>query len=201
MYLLIKLYVSNTYNKIFDYFFKVREIHVVENNIKKSIMTKYIFYCFFNYLISYLLKLRKVFDIKKDIVQIIKKNKNNNQICIISKNNINFDQINEQLDSITDTQNNGSVIYRKFHIYDDNNDICFKDYLIKYKDHYKLFDNTVENILLFNNIYITGNPIVNITFWKNSETIHVSVLYEDIKNLHISDLDHINSNNDILYMT
>jgi len=184
-----KLYISNAYNSVLDSIFKIKEINIIDDGKKKSVMIKYLMYCYCNYIIYWLIKMRNIFDIKNDIIHFTKKTNNCKKVCILSKKNIDFDYVNTKICNIDDNLNMGNVIYRKFHIYDDKNDVCFKDYLIKYRDYNKCFDNTVENILLFNNINIIGNPPVNIIFRNNLQSTNITLPYENIRAMHISDFD------------
>ena len=187
-FLMVKLYISNSYSKVSDYFMKVKEVSIVDGNKRKSVYVKYLMYCYCNYIISLLLKIRKYFDVKNKLVQVSTKTNYGNQLCILSNDAINFEYVDDQVSNVDMVQSMGNIIYRKFRIHDDTIDLCFKDYLVKYKDCSKRYDNTVGNILLFNNVSIMGNPDVDIVYRNDSGSHTVNCLYADIRDLHIADI-------------
>lgn len=177
-----------------DKIFTIKKIHVINSGKPTSVRSKYIVYCYINYVINLLLKLRKLVEIKNKLLQVTKKTADGLKTGILVPDSIddeNFGCMETKLDCIEENNDMGNVIFRKFNICDEHNNVCLKDYLIEYKDYDKNFDNTIENILLFNNVNIIGNPLVEISYRKDSVTNNLQILYNDIKTKHICDIKDI----------
>ena len=75
----------------------------------------------------------------------------------------------------------------KFEIHTSNNEqICLRKYLIKYRDFEKNHHHTLNNILLFNNIDINVNSLLKINRFSSGEKKEYVLLYDDINHHHIT---------------
>ena len=66
--------------------------------------------------------------------------------------------------------------------------VCLKEYLIKYRDPTKQYDNTLKNIILLNKIETDDNTTINITKYQDYKFITNKLQYQDYADLHITDL-------------
>lgn len=191
--ILSKTYVYKLYYLFMTYMFNIKEVSIINNdNIKENVTFNYYLFAFINYIISLLEKLKSVIDIETNLVHIIKRTKNGESYMVLHNDiqNISLSSVDNILDHPKE-QYMGNVIYRKFCIKQPDNDICCKEYLVKYTDVSKKYNNTMEHVLLFNGVNIEGNPDVEISMRKHKSSVNLKIAYDDIKRLHINDFENI----------
>jgi len=97
-----------------------------------------------------------------------------NPILTLSANNFS--------DSLYETKNN-TRIFSQFML----NDICLKQYLIKYKDDAGLYNHTLTNILLLNKIIIIpDNSYIKLTYFERARKKSTQISYNSVKDKHIN---------------
>lgn len=103
----------------------------------------------------------------------------NSEIClnqIINQNSTN--QVEKVYESKTNTR-----IFSQFML----NNLCLKQYLIKYKDDSGLHNHTLTNILLLNGIStIPNNSFVKLTYFERARKKSAQISYDSVKDKHIN---------------
>lgn len=193
-YLVAKMHVHNTYARVKRCITDTnRVIAVGTDGEQKSVLLRYYAVRFLIYIINILSMIKSRLDIKVDKIQIEKDYESGEKTVIVDSNihnkevtlssTINFLQ-NDSRDNIM-----GNVIFLKFEIVDpQNGNICLKDYIIKYRDHNKVYANTLNNIIVFNKINIVEDDSqLNIVFFKNGQRKTFIAPYKECYTKHISD--------------
>ena len=82
-------------------------------------------------------------------------------------------------------------VFLKFQLQiDEDTTHCMKDFILRYNDPEKLFDNTLQNILEMNgiNINIDDNITINATLFKDFKMIPITIPYSQYKDYHLNNL-------------
>lgn len=104
-------------------------------------------------------------------------------------------------DAIKYIDNNGYVddiigrIFIKINLVDGQKSYCLKNNILKYKDSEELFDNTLGNIIAFDeNIPgpISSSARIIMTFFENRKKYDLDISYDECKTKHINYLNRIN---------
>lgn len=165
----------------------IKEVSMIDTFGNKYYKTvNYVIYMIIDYIINILKCLRNMYDIETDNVQIITYNKS----LILRKNNMfNFKYIKNM---INDQDNNmrtfNKRIYSDVQLLGPIRQLSFKPYMEKYSDPNKIYDNTIENILLFNNININDHNSMELSYRKEGKPTTLKIPYCEIKNKHIGDI-------------
>ena len=195
-------------NNIYNYFSDTEDVYVFNEktkNIEKCYYKYMFFIIFYNsykylnktnsyYLINgllhpfrnILLSASTIFNIKFNKICVKKRTKYGPKFLIKQ-----FDQVSTFKTMVEYTNKNNYIVpcvlnkaYIKF-IVTGNKIVPFQQFLIPYGDPNKLYDNTLENILLFNNYSINKNKVV-IKLLENSKPIKKEYNYDKVKGFHIS---------------
>jgi len=176
-----------------------KDIKIINDSTQKpqNIFWRFHLIRIINYFIRMLKICRNKLDMECHKVQIIRDMPTGEKIQIIdsqmdpNKKPIYIkDILKHHLDCYVDNLLTG-IILLQFKINNTNDklldDICLKNYMIKYKDRKKYYHNTLENIILFNNMEIdTDNAIIIINLFKNGKKICYNIPYNECKNKHIN---------------
>lgn len=177
-----KLLVTNTkefivYNELYD---EKHHIKVKYCTLKCLLFAKSVV----NYLI-------KQTDIIVDKIQCTKEfNDGDTTVIISSKSHLS--KLIKKTDNICSTNSLGNTLFYKFEITSPNfESVCLKKYVLKYRDFNKLYNNSLYNICVFNdvNVNMLNSPDckVNVTLFKEGKFITNSLDYNKCKDLHIND--------------
>lgn len=82
---------------------------------------------------------------------------------------------------------NTNILFKCQLVNDDQSKVCLKEYVLKYNDSSKIFDNTLANILKVNNIVPTQDTKLEITIFKNTRLQQLNILYYKYKDYHLND--------------
>jgi hypothetical protein len=161
----VDIYHNDTHTNILYRYYLLKSLYVLLN------ITKLIY--FFDNFINNLCKLNP-----KTLIQC----KKNDRIIILETDNL--------LTLIQDNNYRGDNqltegVYLTFSL---NDDVCLKEYLIKYRDPSKQYDHTLKNIILLNKIDTDDNTTINITKYHDYKFITNKLQYNDYADLHITDL-------------
>jgi hypothetical protein len=186
-FLIIKKNVNHYANKIRNKITYTRNVHTLDDKSKKSILLRY-------YLVNFLYFLISKIDIKIKKMQITKEFETGQKTIILDskkfyKNNICIlDTINFMNNIDIQKDNKMTHCIFQFEMINDDKAICLREYLIKYKDADELFHQTLENILLFNNLshFTNKNTKIKIRYSKNGFIIKKEHIYDEIKDNHIN---------------
>ena len=185
----IKYYFNNISNKLFDTY-DVTTIDTTNKQIK-NIYLKYITIRGLDYMIIGFKKIRDYLDIDIKKIKIIKIKNGLKKSIILNKNIKNSIHHIYDNDNINNNIFSTQILYINFKLIQDKNknEICLKKLINEYRDHHKLYDHTLENILLFNNINFNINDRINITTFSINNKKSFIFIINDIKDMHLKDLD------------
>jgi len=155
-----------------------KELKVYQSNVRFLIPRLILF--------NLLTRLRSYLDIKVDKVHLTKVTENGDQSIILDKEGIQFQDINDKLNTELDQKMLSKVFLNFCLINPDDNKICLKDLIVKYKDFDKKYDNTLRNILMFNGIDYKDDSRVNLRFFKNNKFVSQDLLMKDVGDSHIT---------------
>lgn len=144
----------------------------------QSNFIKYLFYKFFSYIINLLEIIQNKFDIQAEKIQFTRIFPNGQKTIILDKNkygksHISFSDLNNYLTLTKFEQYDDTMIniIINFELISDTQNIDLKKFLIPYKDQNRLIDNTLENILLFNQIPIPESGKIKIKTFQNGQPV------------------------------
>jgi hypothetical protein len=199
LYLILRSNIINIKNYIVNTLYPIIEIKIQNNNNNKieNITYSFIYYLFISNII-YLLNFIGINimypSINYKIIQITKKYKNTKYNLIISNNKFkNILDLNQYYNNnINKIHIQIGLIITDYCIYNNEGKYNIKELIIKYKDKHKLFDHTLENIFIMNNVNYSNYKWLSYTIYDIStgaKTAKIPLL--DVLNVHINDIYNI----------
>lgn len=192
-YLISKQKFVNFYNMIIINLTGFNEIRMLTNNKNQSIISSYLFYIFLTKFVKFFIALRSKFDIGADKVQITKITDKGEKTIILdhqfndNTKKISFEDVSNQLTIIQPDDTMLNCIFFNFDLVnDDNEKVCLKEFVIKYKDLNESYHQTLKNILLFNNIGYSEKSTINIKLAKNKKILTFTFPFNEICDKHIN---------------
>jgi len=199
--LLLKTYFNIIYKKL-RYNLNFKKITIVDSQTKelRNVTIKYNMIKMINYIINFFEMMRNKIDVKADKIHITKqlKYKSHFGILMAKDNSITLDHVNKHYDKMNIEISLPKIILMKFEIELPNNEKkCLKEYFFKYYDESKLYDNTIDNIMVFNKMNIAKDSKLNIKIFTDGKIEELCIMYDQYKNHHVSDLLAIKNEKDI----
>ena len=203
-YLRARQYYSFLWNISFIKFLGIKDARIIINEKSQNIFYRYLIYKFLEKMTNllkykkYIIMLKEKIEIKADKLQLTKITNSGEKTIIVDKEKVGFDSINlkdinNYLENIEIDDNMLNCIFVNFELINSENEkICLKEFLIKYKDTQEKHDNTLKNIIKFNDIKYNDNSLINIKFFKNKKMIFHQVLLKNVYNNHINYFLNIN---------
>lgn len=197
-YLTCKQKFVNYYNILIINAIGFNEIRILTNNQQQNAIPNFLFYIlatklvnFFDYIKNKSIMLRSKIDISADKLQLTKiTNKGERTIILDNELNnakITFDDVSTHLALVQPDDTMMTCIFLNFELINSENDkICLKNFIMKYKDLDEKYHQTLKNILIFNNINHTENSTLNIKLAKNRKIMTFNMLVKDISDKHIN---------------
>lgn len=189
LFIITKQSIKNLYHYIKPVKIKSMEESCCGSPKIYSVLCKYICYTIINKLISQLDLIRNKLDITASKIEVSQYTPDNKRKFILDQEilgrPIGFSDIHSSLNSEIDNNMMNNIIIH-FDLLNERTKVCLKKYLIGYKDNKEIYHNTINNILLFNQIEYTDNSKIYIRYIQGTE-IKIKVhLIEDIRNKHIN---------------
>jgi hypothetical protein len=125
-------------------------------------------------------------DINTEHIHLIKLFPSNKNALILNKPQLQFKHVTQLLNKAEDDDKMLDVVLLKFELVDDNNTTCLKNLIVKYKDTYVNYQNTLKNILLFNNISYDEKSTINIKMMRNKKMTNINKSLSDVHDYHIN---------------
>ena len=199
-YLTSKQKFVNFYNAILINATGFNEIRMLVNNKHQSIISRYLLFVFltkfvnfFDYFKNKSIAFRSKFDIDADKIQLTKITHKGEKTIILdhllvdNTKKISFEDISNQLTLIQPDDTMMSCIFLNFELINtEDNKICLKGFVIKYKDLDEKHHQTLKNILLFNNIEYCENSVINIKLIKNKKIMTFNLPLNEVSDKHIN---------------
>ena len=192
-YLLIKTNILTIISKIKEQLMSTIDVRIIDPETKKikNIWVNYILIKYLNYLIKIINLIKKRIDIQTNKIEIIK---NKKRMIVNKKDNISIDDIIEY--KSIDDNHPTNYILMKFDIFDPDTKeiICFKKYLLNYRDKNETYQNTLRNIIEFNEIKLSKNSTIDIVIYKKGKKISHIYKLSELIDVHINYFYKININ-------
>ena len=178
--------ITQYYNFIYETITNTHNVHMIHNNKPKKILLNYYFVYLITKIIKMLQCIRKYFDVNTTKIQMTKVFDGQNQIYIIDskkyERSISLTDLLEYEDKfIKDSTLYGLIL--KFDVHDGP---CLKKYILLYKDTKEIFDNTIGNILEFNDIELRDTDKIVIKMRVNNKFVEKSYCYGDVVMMHLN---------------
>lgn len=194
-YMLTKQKSYNMYIYFIVLLFGFRNLIVYSNNRILPLTTlRFLFYLGITKFIDLLYKLRDKIDINADKVHITKLTKESEQAIIIDKDMyddkdfITFEDIIVKMNLLQIDGTMTNYIIVNLDLVNDEEKICLKNYMFKYKDTVEQHHHTLKNIFIFNNINHDENSYINLKVFKDKKLITQTIPLKDIVDKHINNL-------------
>ena len=166
--------------------FVIKNIKTYDGKVNNNTFY-YFMYKILHNITMFLKQYRDYFHVSTNKIHITKYSSNGDIHNIVSGDNLNFKNI--QI-STNDEKKINKRIFMKFSLIGNNKSTCLKEFLIKYKDQDKLYDHTLNNIFLFNDIKPNDSFVIDISFFNDKKKIiNHKFPYNDVKDKHISYFD------------
>lgn len=199
-YMIAKKYVANKYNYFLIKFIGLSELKILIGSKIINVWHKFLIYEFLTKLILWtdliknkVILLRSKIDVDADKVHLIRMSENGNRSIIIDKNyskekgKIDFSNIKTNMNNVIINDDMIKCFLMEFFLEDSGNDkICLKSFIIKYKDLDGTYDNTLKNILIFNNIDFNDDNILHIKIFKNGKGVSHNFKLFDVGDNHVN---------------
>lgn len=136
--------------------------------------------------------LRDKIDISVDKVHVTKIEVNGDKSIIIDKNHtelegVNFEQLNHKLDNTLVDNDMLKRMFINFYLVNSEEErICLKNFLTKYKDMDEKCHHTLENILIFNDIPHLEDSYILIKYRKDGKFVTYKESLKEVYNKHIN---------------
>lgn len=184
-YILSKQNVVTLYNKIVAKLFGFQELKVFMNNMLFSVTIRYMLYCWLTYFINFIKFIRSYTDINTTHLHVIKLFPDNRNAIILNQPVIQFKHLNQALKDAENDNKMISVSVLKFELVNDNS-FCLKSLVTKYKDTNTNYQNTIENILLFNDVFHDKDTVLNVKLMRNKKMVNINVGFNSVKDKHLN---------------
>jgi hypothetical protein len=185
-YINIKKCLVNYYTKIITKLFGYQELKIANDNSILGVALKYTLYRAITKYINLIKYIRSYTDITTDSLHVIKLFPENKNALILNYPSINFKDLSTTLNNVDDDSKMINVIVMKFDLVNGDKSLCLKNMVTKYKDTHKKYDNTMLNILTFNDIFYNDDSTLEIKLMRNKRIVSKNVLLRDVVNNHIN---------------
>ena len=181
-----KQFVMTYYNKMMTNMFGFQELNILKENTVNNVAIKYIMYSCLSKYINFMKYIRSYSDIDVNQLHVVKLGENNNSAIIIEQDKINFKDLDNILENVKDDNTMLNVIMFKFNLVNNENVIDLKNLITKYKDANNIYQNSIGNILMFNDIYYDDDTKLDIKLMRNKKMVAKEVLLKDVFDKHIN---------------
>jgi hypothetical protein len=186
-YLSCKQWCTNFYNGIIINLFGFKNITMIINGKQQNVIYRYIVYAIISKMIAFLSAIRMLVNIKTNKLQLIKVSETGEKTIIIEDNILSLYDVAYKLKTVTPDDTMIDTIFITFELINtDNNKVCLKELILKYKDLNCEYQHTLENIFEFNNIKYDKESRINIKVFKNKKMVSFDLPFQDVRSKHIN---------------
>lgn len=186
-YLTGKQKLVNFYNHIIIKFIGFTDMRVISGNKQYDVTFRYFLFACMTKLINGLYFIRSKIDIKAEKLHLTKITEKGEKSIILDNNNL---TLNDVLNVLQNAQPDGNMlncIFLTFELVNPNDDtICLKNLIVKYKELEEDYCHTLKNIFEFNNIKYFDDSIINVKVAKNRKITSFNIPLNDVYNKHIN---------------
>ena len=182
--IIIKNGIVNYYNRIIMIIFGFRKLVYIQDGHMYNGIWSYMVYMFITRCIDGLKYLRGGVDIGPSMVHV--DGVGSVQRSIIMGDVCGFKQIVGHLGEVEFDDTMVTCVFIKFMLVGGSESVCLKKFIMKYKDVGENYNNTMENILLFNGIVHDDESKLVVKFYRNRKMVDMEVLLRDVLDKHIN---------------
>lgn len=195
IYLYLRTQIKLTANFILKRFFKVKSVHAVVNGKMMNMTVRYYLVNIINFFVNMLTMIRNFIDIECNKIQTtIRTDAKDRTLILDGENTLHaHDTVSlyDVSEKITNDKNNSTIgsgyIMTKIEIHHKNNEkVCFKKYVEKYKDANGDHHHTIKNIMLFNDVEYHPESKLVTEFFNNGKMEKVTYDVKDVEDEHIN---------------
>ena len=200
-YLTIKQKLFAAYNTIAVYFFGVTHFRAISGRNNRNIIFKLFAYKFltkfvnfFDYMRLCVIGIRNRISIDAEKVQITKLTYDGEKTIIIDKallgdgGVITMDCVCEKLDEATPDGTMVSGLVNCELVNSEDNKVCLKELVVKYKDVDEKNHHTLGNIFVFNGIGCSDEAVIKLKMFKDRKMVTREFPLKDVHDKHINQL-------------
>jgi hypothetical protein len=186
-YINLKQYIVNYYTKILTNFVGYQELKMLtQDNSVTGVALKYTIYKTITKYINMVKYFRSFFDIDAKKLHIVKLFPDNKNAMVLDREDpIDFKYLTDTCNDMQSDNKMLDVIILKFNLVNDE-PICLKHLITKYKDTENKYGNTIENILKFNDLPYNCNSRLDIKLMRNKKMVSNNVLLKDVFDCHVN---------------
>ena len=181
-----KQFVMTYYNKIMTNMIGFQELNVLKENTVNNVAIKYIMYSCLSKYINFMKYIRSYSDINVKQLHVVKLGEHDKSAIIIEQDKINFKDLDNILENVKEDNIMLNVIMFKFNLVNNENVIDLKKLITKYKDTNNIYQNSIGNILMFNDVYYDDDTKLDIKLMRNKKMVAKEVLLKDVFDKHIN---------------
>ena len=177
--------------------FGFRNLIVYSNSKTVHFTTlRFLLYIGLTKLINLIYKIRDKIDINADKVHITKLTQESEQAIIIDKDmfedddkgEITFEDIIIKMNLLQMDGTMTNIMIVNLDMVNNDEKICLKNFMFKYKDTNEHHHHTLKNIFIFNNIDYNENSYINLKIFKNKKLVTQTIPLKDVLDKHINHL-------------
>lgn len=201
-YLFSRMYIVNFYNYCVSAITDTNEILILDDNTKpKNILYRYYFIRLLLYLSTFVGNIKKYidsfakyYDLQSNKIQVTKKYNSVTKTVILENTKYGADKLslsdviyffNSDVNSAS-TNMMENVIINFDLVHPDKSTLCLKEFTYKYKDDSGEHNNTIKNILEFNNINVFDDSQVKLKIIKDGKILRYNFPIKNVLDKHIN---------------
>jgi hypothetical protein len=187
--MITKQHTMNFYNGLHIAMFGFKELKIVVDGQKQNFTGRFVLFMFLTKMINLMTLLRNKLNINGTKIHALKLTSEGTRSIIMDTEStwdgtlINF---HSKMETINPSDQMIKTTILNFELVDGDNKTCLKNLIVKYKDLDEKCDNTLQNILEFNDIEHTHETMVNIKKFKNGKMNQSTVNISQIMGMHIN---------------
>lgn len=192
-YLLFNQYFFTYMNLFKIYFFGIENVKILSDGKIKNIFIKYIIFKYLSIVQNitkcpFFGRIKSKLDFGSEKIHFTKLDYENTKSVIIDQNSDNntCQEITRYANDMTMDDSLISTVIVTFDLITGNDKTCLKEFVMAYKDTEEKYNNTLKNILLFNNIRFNEESIIDIKIYKGRERINKTILLSEVYDNHIN---------------
>lgn len=190
-YLKFNQYASVCWRMLWVYLFNVKELKVKSNDQMYSTMWRYFFFNQLTNIIKFFTYLRDKINIDFDKVHMTKMTMDGDKTIILEKGQddkqLSLIHVSDILHDVKPDESMLSCVFITFDLINpDNEKVCLKEYMIKYKDLNEKHPHTLENIFTFNDIPYSEESKILIRVAKNRKISTHELQLKEVNDKHIN---------------
>ncbi len=186
-YLVGKQKMVNLYNYVIIKFIGFTDMRVISNNQQYNVIFRYFLFMCMTRLINMIYFMRNKIDIKAEKLHLTKITEKGEKTIILENSDITLNDVSNILQNVQPDENMLNCVFLTFELVNPNdNTICLKNLIVKYKESEEDYCHTLQNIFAFNDIKHFDDSIINVKMAKNRKIMSFNIPLKDVNDKHIN---------------